>query len=281
MKNIKSCPFCGGTVFYTEVMNIRPTSDTSSIRPSILEIRNSPPEIRICCKNCYATMIQRFENPDIFHRIEQINATIDNLIDRWNNRVQDAETQLKAERLNRLDEWQKELDDREDSLNERENEIDEKIQRYESLQSGVSQDKLLKLNQIGRWEEEVNERANHNVEWEKGLDNREDELRHREDELKSKELHYIPLKNWNEQLNFREKYLARRDLEIGEKLQRYLEIRDEISNMVNQIDGQNEVINQINDMLENTDDENGDAPLALLNLTLSTIRNSKNGDKKE
>lgn len=186
MKEIKACPFCGSNEFFTDLINVKTASEIDSIRPCVMSIKNAPPEIRICCKKCYATMIQRFENPDIFNRIEQINATIDKLIDRWNTRHHDVETQLKAERLNRLAEWENELDNKADDLKERESEIIEKVRKYQA-------------------------------------------------------------------------------------------IRDEMSVLLQNIDNQNnEIYKRIDDLLKST--EETDAPLEMLNLTLSTIKNNKNNN---
>lgn len=276
MKEIKNCPFCGGNRLEVDLINVEHANRNIAIPEYV--VRNAPPAIRIICRNCLASMTKTFGvKIELFSEVKIINEITDELIDNWNNRVQDSETQLKAERLNRLDEWQKDLDDREDSLNERENEIDEKLQKYEKIRNDLSQDKLIKLNQLSEWEDELHNRSVHNTEWEQGLDDREDKLRHKEEELNQKQLNAQSLENWRKQLDFQEKYLERRDLAIGEKLQRYLEIRDEMAKLLKNIDDQNnEIYKRINDLLENTEGEDGDAPLEMLNLTLSTIRNAKN-----
>lgn len=217
MKNIKSCPFCGSNRFSIALINVEHTNHNGRIGTYI--VRDAPPAVQIRCKDCGASMAHSFGVKDeVYRQIDIINEVTDSLIDKWNERHIDSETQLKAERLNRLDEWQKELDDRED-------EIDEKIQRYESLQNGVPQDKLLKLNQLGRWEEEVNERAIHNTEWENELDNRENELRHKEEE-------------------------------INEKLHKYQAIRDEMSILLQNIDNQNnEIYKRIDDLLKSSEND--------------------------
>lgn len=137
MKEIKKCPFCGGNHLDVSLINVEHTNHDTTIPEYV--VRNAPPAIRIICRNCLASMIKTFGVKDErYSEIKVIEETTDELIDKWNNRVQDAETQLKAERLNRLDEWQKELDDREDSLNERENGINEKLHKYQAIRDELS-----------------------------------------------------------------------------------------------------------------------------------------------
>ena len=203
MKEIKKCPFCGGNHLDVSLINVEHTNHDTTIPGYV--VRNAPPAIRIICRTCTASMFKSFGVKDeVYSEIKIINEITDELIDKWNQRVQE-----------------------------------------------ISQDKLTKLNQLAEWEDEVHNRAIHNTEWEQGLDNREDELRHKEEE-------------------------------INEKLQKYQAIRDEMAKLLKNIDDQNnEIYKRINDLLENTEDEDGDAPLGLLNLMLSTSKNAKNNTTEQ
>ena len=214
MKEIKVCPFCGSNRFSIALINVEHTNHNSRIGTFI--VRDAPPAVQIRCKDCGASMAHTFGVKDeVYRQIDIINEVTDSLIDKWNTRYQDRETQLKAERLNRLAEWENELDNKDDDLKER--------------------------------EEQLDNRAIRNTEWEQELNNREEAI-------KSKELNCISLKNWNEQLKSREKYLIRRDLEIGEKLQRMLEIRDEFSKLLETLDTNSEEYNKISEALKSSED---------------------------
>ena len=177
MKEIKKCPFCGGNHLDVSLINVEHTNHDTTIPEYV--VRNAPPAIRIICRNCLASMIKTFGVKDErYSEIKVIEETTDELIDKWNNRVQE-----------------------------------------------IPQDKLIKLNQLGEWENELDNRAVHNTERENGLDNREDELRHKEEE-------------------------------INEKIQKYQAIRDELSNLLESVDHHNnEIYKKITELLKKSDDE--------------------------